>query len=455
MSVNLPQDIGHAEGGKKFIVYPMSRKALTDMYRQKLVAPDEAVGVIKLGDNVVLPLGCGEPPALLEAMARRKEELIGVRVHQMFPMRKHRYLEPAMQQSFRHVSWFTSGNNREAVNEGRADFMPGHFSHYPQLIKDYLQVDVFMGTVSPMDEHGYFSLGLSVDYTTTAASEARTVLLEVNPNMPRTRGESMIHITEVDYLVENDVPIPEIPIPPVTEEDRLIGAHIARMIEDGSTIQLGIGGMPNAVADALKHKKDLGIHTEMLTDGMVDLIECGAVTGRRKTLHPGKIVGSFAMGTRRLYDFLDDNPMVKMFPVSYVNDPYNIGRNYKMVSINSALEVDLLGQCAAETIGFKQYSATGGQTDFARGCLLSSGGKGFIALHSTAKNHTISKIVPMLKPGSLVSCSKNDVDHIVTEYGVAKLRGKTGRERALAMISIAHPDFREELRKAARKMNLI
>jgi acyl-CoA hydrolase len=437
------------------VFYPVQRNKVKEIYKQKLVPAGEAVKVIKSGDNVVLPLGCGEPVALVNAMTARRDELEGVKIHQMLPLNKAPYLDPAMTGSFRHVSWFTSGTNRKGVNEGWADFMPGHFHEYPRFFQEYVQVDVFMGTVSPMDERGYFSFGLSVDYTTTAAAEARIVLLEVNPNMPRTLGESLIHISEVDYIVESNAPIPEIPIPSMTEEDKIIGCYIAEMIEDGSTIQLGIGGLPNAVAHALKSKKDLGIHTEMVTDGMVDLIESGAVTGKKKTLHPGKIVGSFAAGTRRLYDFLNDNPLVQMHPVSYVNDPYVIGKNYKMVSINTTLEVDLLGQCASETIGPRQYSATGGQTDFARGCLRSPGGKGFIALHSTTKNGTISKIVPVLKEGAVVSCSKNDVDHIVTEFGVAKLRGKTARERALALISIAHPDFRAELREAARKLRLI
>ncbi len=455
MSVDLSRDAHIAYPGRKLIIYPKSQRMLDDLYKDKLVPAEEAVKIIKSGDNVVLPLGCGEPPALVEAMAGRRNELEGVRVHQMLPLGKPSYLDPSMAKSFRHVSWFTSAANRQGVNEGWADFMPGHFHQYPGMFRDYVRVDVFMGTVSPMDERGYFSFGLSVDYTSTAAAGARIVLLEVNPNMPRTRGDSLIHISEVDFIVENEAPVPEISIPPLSAEDKIIGCYIAEMIEDGSTIQLGIGAMPNAVAQALQNKSNLGIHTEMITDGMVDLVESGVVTGRKKTLHPGKIIGSFAAGSRRLYDFLNENPMVEMYPVSYVNDPYVIGQNHKMVSINASLEVDLLGQCASETIGPRQFSATGGQSDFARGCLRSPGGKGFIALHSTAKKGTVSKIVPFLQQGAVVSCSKNDVDHIVTEYGVAKLRGKTARERALAMISIAHPDFRAELREAARKMRLI
>lgn len=455
MSIDLSRDFTYTPTGKKLYIYPSGRKTLQDLYSQRLVTAGEAVKLINSGDNVVLPLGCGEPSALVAAMAGRRGELHDVKVHQMLPLKKAAYTERDMAESFRHVSWFTSGASRQAVNEGWADFMPGHFHDYPELFRQYVKVNVFMGTVSPMDKYGYFSFGLSVDYTSTAAAQAQRVILEVNPNMPRTRGDSLIHISDVDCLIENNVPMAELAIPPLTQTDQLIGAYIAEMVENGSTLQLGIGGMPNAVAKLLTSKKDLGIHTEMITDGMVDLVESGAVTGRKKTLHPGKIVGSFAAGTKRLYDFLNDNPMVEMYPVSYVNDPFVIGQNTKMVSINATLEVDLLGQCASESIGPRQFSATGGQTDFARGCLRSPGGKGFIALGSAAKQGTISKIVPILKQGAVVSCSKNDVDHIVTEYGVAKLRGKTARERALAMISIAHPDFRSELREAARKMHLI
>ncbi|HBV97505.1 MAG: 4-hydroxybutyrate CoA-transferase [Peptococcaceae bacterium BICA1-7] len=425
------------------------------MYRQKLVTAHGAVKLIKSCHNVVLPLGCGEPEALVTAMGERAGELRDVKVHQMLPLRKSAYLDQSLSGSFCHVSWFTSGANRQGVNEGWSDYMPAHFHDIPKMISDYVDVDVFMGTVSPMDDRGYFSFGLSVDYTTTAASRAKTVIIEVNPNMPRTRGHSLIHISEVDYIVESGSPIPELSIPQATVEDEIIGACIAELIEDGSTIQLGIGGMPNAVARALINKKNLGVHTEMITDGMVDLVEAGVINGREKSLHPGKIIGSFAAGTRRLYDFLNENPLVEMYPVSYVNDPFIIGQNSKMVSINASLEVDLFGQCASESIGPVQYSATGGQSDFARGCLRSPGGKGFIALKSTARKGTLSKIVPLLKQGSQVSCSRNDVDHLVTEYGVAKLRGKTSRERAREIIAVAHPDFRPQLREAALKMGLM
>lgn len=436
--------------------FPTTAKAVKELYRQKLVSPEEAVKAVRSGDRVALPLGCGEPAGLLRALFARREELSGVIIDQMLPFRQAEYLKsPEYARHIRHNSWFTSAHNRQGVNEGWADYTPGYFHEYPKYFQKYVDVAVFMGTVSPMDERGYFSFGTSVDYTSTAAAEAKIVILEVNETMPYTHGNSLIHVSEVDYIVENNEPIPELPNPPLTETDIKIGQLIAERIEDGSTIQLGIGAMPNAVAQLLLDKKDLGIHSEMITDGMVDLVESGAVTGRKKTINRGKIIGTFAGGSRRLYDFLHDNPMVEMHPVSYVNDPYVIGQNYKMISINSSIEVDLFGQCASETIGTYQFSGTGGQTDFARGCVRSPGGKGFIALHSTAKNGTISKIVPTLKPGAIVTTTKNDVDHVVTEYGVAELRGKTARERALALINIAHPDFRDELRYHARKMNLI
>lgn len=437
------------------ISFPAGKKAAKEIYNQKLSPADEAVKSVRSGDNVILPLGCGEPPVLVDALARHARNLENIKVHQMLPMRKSPYLAPELSGHIRHISWFNSEPNRQAVNEGWADFMPGYFFEYPRLLQEYVNVDVFMGVVSPMDDRGYFSLGLSVDYTSTAASTARVVILEVNEYMPRTRGNTLIHVSQADFIIENNCPIPEMPIPEITTVDRTIAEYVASMVDDGSTIQLGIGKIPHAVALALQEKRNLGIHSEMLTEGMVDLVNSGAVNNRKKTLHPGKLIGCFAAGTRRLYDFVHDTPIVELYPVSHTNDPYIVGQNYKMVAINEALEVDLLGQCASESLGHYQYSGTGGQTDFARGCLRSPGGKGIISLRSTARNGSVTKIVPMLKPGAVVSCSRNDVDYVVTEFGMAKLRGKVARERALAMISIAHPDFREDLLRAARKMHLI
>lgn len=437
------------------ISFPAGKKAAKEIYKQKLTTADEAVKSIHSGDNVFLPLGCGEPTALVDALVRRAPDLENVKVHQMLPMRKAPYLDPSLTGHIRHVSWFNSEPNRQAVNEGWADFMPGYFFEYPRLLQEYVNVDVFMGIVSPMDDRGYLSLGLSVDYTSTAASIARLVILEVNEYMPRTRGNTLIHVSQADFIVNHNCPLPEMPVPEITPVDRTIAEYVASMVDNGATIQLGIGKIPHAVAHALQGKRNLGIHSEMLTEGMVDLVNSGAVNNSKKTLHPGKLIGSFAAGTRRLYDFVHDTPIVELYPVSHTNDPYIIGQNYKMIAINEALEVDLFGQCASESLGHYQYSGTGGQTDFARGCLRSPGGKGIIALRSTARNGSVSKIVPVLKQGAVVSCSRNDVDYVITEFGIAKLRGKVARERALAMISIAHPDFREDLLRAAKKMHII
>ncbi|MEJ6951203.1 acetyl-CoA hydrolase/transferase family protein [Natronospora cellulosivora (SeqCode)] len=414
-------------------------------FDRKLISAEEAAGKIKSNDNLVVALGCGETPAILEKLSERYKDLEGVTINQMLPLYNYSYFKEGMENSIKHNAWFISGFTRKMVNEGRADFTPNYFHESPVLFKEYYDINVLLASVSPMDKHGYFSFGLSVDYTKTIVEHADMIILEVNDNMPRTLGDSFIHISQVDHLVENNRSLPELPVAEIDEVEEKIGQYIAELIEDGSTIQLGIGGIPNAVAASLNNKKNLGIHSEMLTDGMVDLVEKGIVNNSKKTLHRGKIIGAFAAGSKKLYNFLDDNPMVEMHPVSYTNDPVVISKNNKMVSINSCIEVDMLGQCAAETIGTKQFSGTGGQTDFVRGAVKSKGGKSIIALKSTAVNGTKSTIVPILTAGAVVTTGKNDVDYIVTEYGVAHLRGKTGAERARALINIAHPDFRKEL----------
>lgn len=419
------------------------------LYREKFISIEDAVAKVKSGDHIVTGLGCGGATAILEEMVTRKKELKDVVIHQMLPLYNYRYFQEGMEDSIRHNSWFNSPYTRKMVNDKRADFTPNFFHESPALFSNYHEINILIAAVSPMDRHGYFSFGLSVDYTKPVAEHADLVILEVNQAMPRTLGDSFIHISEVDYLVESDYPLPELPVSEPDEVELRIGEYVAELIEDGSTLQLGIGGIPNAITASLTDKKDLGIHSEMLTDGMVDLVEKGVITNRMKSIHKGKIIGSFAAGTRRLYEFLDDNPMVEMHPVSYTNDPFIISQNYKMVSINSCIEVDLLGQCAAETVGITQISGTGGQTDFVRGAVKSSGGKGIIALKSTALKGTKSTIVPVLSQGAVVTTGKNDVDYIVTEYGVAHLRGKSASERAEALINIAHPDFRAELRRQA------
>lgn len=428
-------------------------EVLKDQYNQKLVSANEAVKCIQTDNDVVVAFGVAETPVLLDAMVDRKDELRDVRIHQMIPMRPARYLEPGMEEHFTHVSWFTSGASRSGVQSGRFDIMPNYFSLSPRMFAEYIEVDVLMSTVSPMDRFGFFSFGASIDYTTTVAQKAKKIVLVVNPNMPRTHGNTFIHITQVDYLVEDNSTLPEIFSKEMSPEDIAIGGYVAEHIEDGSTIQLGIGKIPNAVAQALLHKNNLGIHSEILTDGMVDLIESGAVTNNAKSIHHGKALACAALGTKKLYDFINDNPMFELHPVSYTNNPNIIGKNIKMVSINATVEVDLLGQCASETIGPIQYSGTGGQVDFVRGAVQAPGGKAFIVLHSTVKGR--SKIVPMFREGTVITTSKNDVDYIVTEYGIAHLSGRTFKQRAEALIKIAHPDHRPELREAAKKMGIL
>ncbi|HWJ02693.1 MAG TPA: acetyl-CoA hydrolase/transferase C-terminal domain-containing protein [Verrucomicrobiae bacterium] len=431
--------------------------SVQQQYQQKLASADEAAKSIKSGMHLVFPIGGGEPYLVPEALCRRATELEGVVIKQILPVRTQEYhTNPDLARHIAYDAWFIGGASRRQVNEGWATFTPNYFNELPRFIRDGLvQADVVIATVSPMDKHGYFSLSLGVDYTVAALEKASLVILEVNPNAPRTLGQCFVHISQVDYVVENTNSIPELKIPPLSETDEAIGRYVAELVENGSTLQIGFGGIPNAVTKFLLEKKDLGLHTEMITDGMVDLVYRGAVNNLKKTINPGKILGTFALGTKRLYDFLDDNPIVEMRPVDYVNNPYIIGQHDKFVSINATIEVDLLGQCNSESIGTRQYSGTGGQVDFVRGANLSRGGKAFITLASTAKNGTISKIVPCLQQGSVVTTGKNDVDYVVTEYGVAKLRGKTARERALSLIEIAHPDFRAELRDAAKKLALI
>ncbi len=424
---------------------------LSTMYKEKLVSASEAVAVISSNDNVVVPPGAAEPEILMEALANRRGDLKDVRIHQMLPLREASYLKPGMERHFRHVSWLTSSVIKRGVKEGRAGVMPGYLYEYPRFIRD-MDVDIFMGTVSPMDEHGYFSFGVSVDYTIAAAGCAKKVILLVNPHMPRTMGYSVIHISQADLIVEDTTPLLELPKPELNKIHSKIGDYVCELVEDGSTIQLGLGSLANATALCLSIKKGLGIHTHFITDTIVDLVECGAVTNRRKNIHQGKIICSSAVGSRRLYQFMNNNPLFEMHAVNYTNDPLIIAKNNNMVAINSVDEIDLLGQCASEPIGPKLYSGTGEQVDFARGAMNAQNGKSIVVLQSTHKGRT--KIVPMLESGSVVSLSRNDVDYVVTEYGIAKLRGKTYRQRAEALIAISHPDHRDGLTEAAKKFGL-
>ena len=418
-----------------------------DHYNSRVTSAQEAVKYIKSGDRVVLGHACGEPGILPEAMVARASELKDVEVVHMVAMGKGLYAQPEMEGHFRHNGLFIGGPTRKAVSEGRADYTPCFFSEIPVLFREKrLPVDVALITVTPPDQHGFVSLGVSVDYTLQAIRSAKTVLAEVNPNMPRTHGDSYIRVDEIDYFVPSELPIKELQPPAIGDVEKEIGRHIASLIEDGSTLQLGIGAIPDAVLKFLTDKHDLGIHSEMFSDGVMDLAEGGVVNCAKKTLHPGKMIVTFLMGTKKLYKWVDENPLVEMYPVDYVNDPYVIMRNDKMVAINSALQVDALGQAAADTLGPIQFSGVGGQVDFVRGAARSKGGKAIIALPATAAKGKVSRIAATLDHGASVTTSRNDIDYVVTEFGIAALRGKTVRERMEALVNIAHPDFRSEIR---------
>ncbi len=424
------------------------RKTWADRYRERFVTAEEAVRTVKSGDRIVLAHACGEPRVLPGALVKRSHELKDVEIVHMVSMCDAPYCRPEYKDSFRHVALFAGGATREAIWDNRADYIPCFFAHIPQLFETSLPVDILMVSVSPPDEAGFCSLGVSVDYTKKALECARIVIAEVNRTMPRTHGDSFVHISDLNYLVEVDVPIQELVAQPNTEVEENIGKYVAELIDDGSCLQLGIGGIPDAVLNHLGGLHDLGIHSEMISDGVKTLVEKGVITGRKKTLHRGKIVVSFLMGSRKFYRWIDDNPMIEMHTVDYVNNPFIIAQNKNMVSVNSALEVDLLGQVAADTLGPQQFSGVGGQLDFIRGARLSPGGKAIIALPASVKGQ-VSRIVPVLKEGAAVTASRNDVDYVVTNYGVAELRGKTVRNRMKALIAVAHPAFQEMLERNA------
>ena len=427
------------------------------MYKGKLASAEEIVKQVP--SNAICATSCalGEAVGLAQALAERaeREELTGITHHLLLTLKNLKYLEPGMESKMKHVSYFTSGYARKTVQEGRADFMPCYYKDVPMIWRELVKAEVFYATVSPMDKHGWFSFGVSASTSRAQMSRANKIFLEVNENMPRTHGSQFVHISEVDAVFENNVPLAELGEAPITGQDRIIGDYIAELIPNGASIQLGIGGVPNAVAKALKTKKDLGLHSEMFTEGMVDLLESGAVNNSKKNIHRYKSITAFAAGSRRMYDFLDDNPGVEFHSIDYVNDINIIALHDNFVSINATIEVDLIGQACSESLGPKQFSGTGGQVDFVRGAGLSKNGKSFITTYSTAKNDSISKIKPMLTEGSHVTCTKNDIDYVVTEYGAAKLKGKTASQRAKELIAIAHPKFREELTFAAKKMNLM
>ncbi|NDJ75388.1 MAG: acetyl-CoA hydrolase/transferase family protein [Chloroflexi bacterium] len=422
-------------------------------YEPKKVTAEEAVGVLKSGYRIFVTGNCSVPQTVMEALNQRAPELENLSLIQVLTIGKADYVKPELVPHLRVNSLFISANVREAVNDGRADFTPVFLSEIPSLFKSgQLPLDVSLIQVSPPDKYGYCSYGVEVGVTKTAAESSKIVIAEVNPNMPRTLGDSFIHVSKLDYVVEVDYALPEVHMAVSSPEQEAIANHLAAMIPDGATLQMGIGGIPDAVLKKLQNHKHLGVHTELFSDGVVDLVEAGVITNERKTFHPGKIIAGFMLGTQRLYEFVDDNPIVELHPTEYINDPFNIAKNDRMVSINSAIQVDLTGQVCADSIGPRFYSGVGGQVDFVRGAARSKGGMPIIAFPSTAKNGEISRIVPTLTPGSGVITSRNDVHYIATEYGVADLYGRTIRERARSLIEIAHPKFRAELAETAEEL---
>ena len=413
-------------------------------YEKHTMDAQQAVQHIHSGDRVVIGHAVGEPSYLIDAMVKNAAAYENVEIVHMVAKGKSEYCKPEYARNFRHNALFVGPTTKEAVNAGRGDYTPCFFSEVPSFFKGVMPVDVALVQVTPPDENGKCSLGLSVDYTLPALKAARTVIAQVNARMPRTGSKSLVDVRKIDCFVRHDAPIIATAPPKIGPVEEAIGRNVASLVEDGATLQLGIGAIPDAVLLFLKDKKDLGIHSEMFSDGVVELAEAGVITNARKTLHKGKYVATFLMGSQRLYDFVDNNPDIYMAPVDYVNDPYVIAKNEKMISINSCVQVDLMGQVASETIGYTQISGTGGQVDFIRGAARSKGGKAIIAMPSTVKGK-ISKIVPLLDEGAAVTTSRNDVDYVVTEYGIAALKGRTLRQRAEALIAIAHPDFREEL----------
>ncbi|MCL4237941.1 MAG: 4-hydroxybutyrate CoA-transferase [Anaerolineae bacterium] len=422
-------------------------------HEPKKVSADEALGVLRSGHRIFVTGNASVPQRLMDALNQRALELHDLILIQVLIIVKAEYVQPEFAPHLRVNSLFISPSIREAVNAGRADFTPVFLSEIPRLFKTgRLPIDVALIQVSPPDRYGYCSYGTEVGVTKTAAESAKLVIAEVNPHMPRTLGDSFIHLSKIDYVVEVDYPLPEVQMAISSPEQEAIANHLAAIIPDGATLQMGIGGIPDAVLRKLHNHKHLGIHTELFSDGVVELVEAGVITNERKSLHPGKIIAGFLMGTQRLYKFVDDNPIVELHPTEYINDPFIIARNDRMVSINSALQVDLTGQVCADSMGTYLYSGVGGQVDFVRGAARSNGGMPIIAMLSTAKDGAISRIVPMLEPGAGVVTTRNDVHYVATEYGVADLYGRTIRERARALVEIAHPRFRAELDEAAERL---
>ncbi len=415
-------------------------------YASRSVSAAEAVAKIQSGWRLATGHATGSPETLVNALVERAASLRNVEIVHMVAMSKGKYCEPEYKDSFRHVAIFAGGISRQAICEGRAEMVPRFFSEIPSLFTDgSLPLDAALIMVSPPDKHGFVNLGVSVDYTLEAARTAKCVIAEVSPNMPRIPGTGSLHVSEIDWFVQTQAPLIELQPPKIGEIEQRIGGHVASLVKDGDCLQLGIGAIPDAVLAFLPDKKDLGIHSEMISDGVMYLVEKGVINGRKKTLHPNKIIITFAMGTDKFYQWLDENQNVEMHPVEYVNDPFGVGKNDNLGSINSAISVDVLGQVAADMMGPQQFSGVGGQVDFVRGAVRSKGGRSIIAMPSTAAKGAVSRICVALERGQCVTTSRYDVDYVVTEHGIAHLRGKNIRQRAGQLINIAEPRFREQL----------
>ncbi|MGB4587756.1 MAG: acetyl-CoA hydrolase/transferase C-terminal domain-containing protein [Clostridiaceae bacterium] len=432
-------------------------------YKDKVITLEQALNMVKSDDNIVTGLGAAEGKMFMDNIHTIADRVKNVTITNCLSMASGEFLNEEYKDSFNIDGWFFSPPMRKAFKNGNISFIPNHLHLAGWKRLEHVKPNIYVGSASMPDEHGYISLSCSNTYESKMIEKADVVILEINPKYPRTFGDVEIHYRDIDYFIEADYDVPAIPYVEANGKDEKIGAYIAEHINDGDTLQLGIGGIPNAVAKGLLGKKDLGIHTEMMTSGMVDLIEAGVINGKKKTLHHGKHVATFALGNKKLYDFINNNPSVMILNGKYVNDPAVIGLNDNMVSINTAMEVDLTGQVCSESIGHIQFSGTGGQADTAIGAQNAKNGRSFIALYSTAMvrnpatgiKEEVSKIVPFLKPGAIVSLSRNDVDMVVTEYGIAHLRGTNVRERILRLIDIAHPSFREQLLEDAYELGLL
>lgn len=425
-------------------------------WQKRIISAEDAARQIHSGQRVFLTGNCSVPQVFTQALLDRYQELHDVELVQLLDLGPSKFITPDMAEHIRVNSVFISPNVRGAVNAGLADFTPVFLSEIPLLFKrKRLVLDVAVIQVSPPDQHGYCSYGVEVGVTKTAAESAGMIIAEVNPNMPRTLGDSFIHVSQIDYFVEVDYALPEVPPQPASDIQNRIAEHVAALVPDAATLQMGIGGIPDAVLRRLTSHKNLGIHTELFSDGVMDMIEMGVITNSAKSIHAGKVVAGFVIGTQALYHYIHDNPIFELHPTEYVNDPFVVAKNDRMISINSALEVDLTGQVCADSIGPQFYSGVGGQLDFVRGAARSKDGNSIIALPSTAKNDTLSRVVPFLKQGAGVTTTRNDVHYVVTEYGAADLWGRTIAERVQALINIAHPNFREELMAYAREQNYI